>query len=80
MSAFAGLAAFPGAQEMLEAFYAGAALDPPINAAEFGNAHVILSSEMAPEAGRYDVGRTPYLIELLTNLSSSSSVISTILM
>lgn len=74
------LTQFPGAQEVLEAAYAGFALDPPQLAWEFANEHVVLSSEMAAEAGRYDIHRTPYLIELLTNLSSSSPVINTILM
>lgn len=80
MTAVAPLAPFAGYQDILDAWFAGMGLDPPELVWEWANRNVILSSEMAAEAGQYDIGRTPYLREILTNLSPSSPVVTTILM
>lgn len=71
---------FPGAIDVVGAWLRGISLDPPVTAWEFGNQNVNLTSELANEAGRWSVDRTPYLREILTNPAASSPAIGTILM
>ncbi|KQP62152.1 phage terminase large subunit family protein [Methylobacterium sp. Leaf112] len=80
MTAVAKLERFPGSQDILDAWFKGMGLDPAELVWEWANRNVVLTSEMAAEAGRYDISRTPYLREILTNLSPSSPVVTTILM
>lgn len=80
MNAIAPMAEFAGAHDIIAAWCAGMALDPPQYVWEWADENVVLTTEMASEAGRYSSGRTPYLREPLENLSPSSSVSLTALM
>jgi phage terminase large subunit GpA-like protein len=57
-----------------EAFSAGLIPDPDLSVAEWSNRHRILSQKGAAEPGPYRVERTPYLKEILENLSPKSPV------
>jgi hypothetical protein len=48
--------------------------DPSMTVAEWADSYRILSGRAAVEAGRYRTSRTPYMREIMENLSPSSPV------
>ncbi|MEE8629698.1 phage terminase large subunit family protein [Methylobacterium ajmalii] len=80
MNAIAPFAQFDGGRLIVEAWTKGIAPPPRELVWEWADHNVKLPKMSAAEGGDYDTGRTPYLREILTNLSPSSPVMSTILM
>lgn len=74
------IADFEGRRELIEAWLRGMELDPELMAWQWANENIVLTPEMAAEPGPYSLDRTPYLIEILENLSPVSKVMKTYLM
>lgn len=55
-------------------FWAGFRPDPTLTVSEWADSHRILTSTASAEAGRWDTARTPYLRDIMDDLSPSSGV------
>lgn len=80
MNAISPNAQFAGARQIVDSWCDGLAPDPVQTIDDWSDDHIILPAVGAAEAGPYSTARTPYLRELLQNLSPSSPVVTTILM
>lgn len=63
-----------------EAFAAGLAPDPRLSVREWADLHRYLSTTVAEAAGRWRTARTPYLADIMEDLSPSSPVDTVVLM
>lgn len=61
--------AFPGADALAAAWYAGLAPDPFETVSEWADKHRMLSSRAAAEAGPYQTSRTPFMRAIMDALS-----------
>lgn len=68
------------ADEYRQAFAAGLMPDPLLTMAEWADEHRMLDSKGSPEPGKWRTSRTPYLREIMENLSIVSPVIETVVM
>lgn len=62
-----------GAEDIRGAWLAGLAPDPDLTVSQWADRHRILSSRAAAEAGPYRTARTPYMREIMDQLSPGSS-------
>lgn len=69
-----------GGAEYRQAFAAGLKPDPLLTMAEWADEHRMLDSKGSPEPGKWRTKRTPYLREIMENLSITSDVIETAVM
>ena len=65
---------YEGNHAFLRSLTDGLTPDPPMTVAEWADTYRILSGRAAAEAGRYRTSRTPYMREIMENLSPSSPV------
>ena len=65
---------YEGAQEIERAWREGLTPDPLLSVSEWADQHRMLSSKASAEPGRWRTSRTPYLREILDNLSPASSI------
>jgi phage terminase large subunit GpA-like protein len=65
---------YEGNYAFLRSLTDGLTPDPPMTVAEWADTYRILSGRAAAEAGRYRTSRTPYMREIMENLSPSSPV------
>ena len=65
---------YEGNHAFLRSLTDGLTPDPPMTVAEWADSYRILSGRAAAEAGRYRTSRTPYMREIMENLSPSSPV------
>lgn len=63
-----------GAQIYRDAFHAGLMPDPLLTVSEWADEHRLLSQKASAEPGRWRTDRTPYLREIMDNLSPSSPI------
>lgn len=63
-----------------EALHASLMPDPLLTVSQWSDAHRELDSRSSPEAGRWKTNRTPYLREIMDNLSVISPVTETVVM
>ena len=63
-----------GNQVYRDAFFSGLMPDPEMTVSEWADEHRVLSQKASAEPGRWRTDRTPYLREIMDNLSPSSSV------
>lgn len=66
--------------EYRQAFAAGLMPDPQLTIGEWADEHRMLDSRGSPEPGKWRTSRTPYLREIMENLSIVSPVIETVAM
>lgn len=66
--------------EYRQAFASGLKPDPLLTMAEWADEHRMLDSKGSPEPGKWRTKRTPYLREIMENLSITSPVIETVVM
>ncbi|MET4127981.1 phage terminase large subunit family protein [Roseovarius sp. MBR-6] len=69
-----GLTDFDGAGEILRAWGNGLRPDPDLTVSQWADQHRTLSSRASAEPGRYRTARTPYMREIMDNLSPASPV------
>jgi len=67
-------AGFDGAAEILRTWGAGLTPDPDLTVSQWADQHRTLSSRASAEPGRYRTARTPYMREIMDNLSPASPV------
>jgi phage terminase large subunit GpA-like protein len=65
---------YPGNAAFLRSLSDGLTPDPAMTVAEWADTYRILSGRAAAEAGKYRTSRTPYMREIMENLSPSSPV------
>lgn len=63
--------------EYRQAFASGLMPDPLLTMSEWADEHRMLDSKGSPEPGKWRTARTPYLREIMDNLSLTSDVIET---
>lgn len=63
-----------------EGFLKGLAPDPILTVAEWSDAHRVMSSKSSPEPGPWRTSRTPYLREIMEQLSVTSTTNKVVLM
>lgn len=63
-----------GRTEIESAWRDGMAPDPALTVSEWADRHRILSTKAAAEAGPYRTGRTPYMAQIMDDLSPSSDI------
>lgn len=68
------------AKALRESFIAGIRPDPLLTVWQWADRFRILPQETTKEHGRYNTDRTPYLREIMENLSASSAIIRTVVM
>lgn len=66
--------------EYRQAFASGLMPDPMLTIGEWADEHRMLDSRGSPEPGKWRTARTPYLREIMENLSIVSPVIETVVM
>jgi phage terminase large subunit GpA-like protein len=79
-SSFAELAAFDGAEAVLQAWLEGLAPDPALTVSEWADQHRVLSSRASAEPGRYRTDRTPPMRAIMDALSPSHPAERVVLM
>ena len=65
---------YSGNAAFLRSLTDGLTPDPLMTVAEWADSYRILSGRAAAEAGKYRTSRTPYMREIMENLSPSSPV------
>ena len=65
---------YTGNAAFLQSLADGLTPDPLMTVAEWADSHRMLSGRAAAEAGKYRTSRTPYMREIMENLSPSSPV------
>ena len=65
---------YSGNAAFVQSLADGLTPDPLMTVAEWADTHRILSGRAAAEAGKYRTSRTPYMREIMENLSPSSPV------
>jgi len=69
-----------GEQEYRQAFAAGLMPDPLLTVSEWSDEHRMLDARGSPEPGKWRTNRTPYLREIMDNMSITSPVDETAVM
>jgi len=65
---------YSGNAAFVQSLADGLTPDPLMTVAEWADSHRMLSGRAAAEAGKYRTSRTPYMREIMENLSPSSPV------